>query len=63
MCIRDSFYFNRKPVLFDLAQAVLKGHPQADEFLVRDVVNITRFFERRGVETAPVEEILDWIRS
>lgn len=57
------FYFNRRPILFDLAQGVLKGHPQADNFLRRDVENITRFFKRKRVETISVDEALDWIRS
>ena len=35
-----------EPVMIDFAQAVAKDHPRADEFLKRDVANITRFFQK-----------------
>lgn len=34
------------PVLIDFAQAVARSHPRAEEFLKRDVFNLTKFFER-----------------
>lgn len=37
---------NEKPVIIDLSHALLKTHPNAHEFLKRDVANIVRFFER-----------------
>jgi len=36
-------------VLFDMGSAVLTSHPQAMEFLKRDVANMVRFFKKRGV--------------
>ncbi len=36
-------------VLFDMGSAVLSSHPQAEEFLRRDVSNMVRFFRKRGV--------------
>lgn len=36
-------------VLFDMGSAVLLSHPQADEFLKRDVSNMVRFFAKRGI--------------
>ena len=36
-------------VLFDMGSAVLTSHPQAVEFLKRDVVNMVRFFRKRGI--------------
>jgi RIO kinase 1 len=36
-------------VLFDMGSAVLLSHPQADEFLRRDVANMVRFFRKRGI--------------
>jgi RIO kinase 1 len=36
-------------VLFDMGSAVLTSHPQADEFLRRDVANMVRFFRKRGI--------------
>jgi len=37
-------------ILFDLGSAVDLKHPNAQEFLKRDINNITRFFSKRGVE-------------
>ena len=36
-------------VLFDMGSAVLATHPQALEFLRRDVANMVRFFRKRGI--------------
>jgi len=37
-------------VLFDMGSAVLVSHPQAEEYLRRDVANMVRFFRKRGIE-------------
>jgi RIO kinase 1 len=37
-------------MLFDFGSAVDIQHPNSKQFLVRDVVNVNRFFEKRGVE-------------
>lgn len=39
--------------IIDIGQAVLKSHPMAQEFLERDVRNITAYFPRKGVTIAP----------
>ena len=39
-------------VIFDLGSAVDLRHPNAQEFLKRDINNITRFFKKRGVSVA-----------
>lgn len=44
-----------EPVFIDMAQAVLLDHPQAMEFLKRDVWNICRFFRKKGVRADPSE--------
>ncbi len=36
-------------VLFDMGSAVLSSHPQAEEYLRRDVENMVRFFRKRGI--------------
>ncbi|HME18857.1 MAG TPA: serine protein kinase RIO [Nitrososphaerales archaeon] len=36
-------------ILFDMGSAVLESHPQAEEFLRRDVSNMVRFFRKRGI--------------
>ncbi|HIE37376.1 TPA: serine protein kinase RIO [Candidatus Geothermarchaeota archaeon] len=55
------FYYKRKPILFDFGQAVVKNHPNADEFLARDILNILDFFREAGVETPNYEDILEFI--
>lgn len=36
-------------VLFDMGSAVLDSHPQAEEYLRRDISNMVRFFRKRGI--------------
>ena len=43
------FKLGDERVLFDLGSGVLTTHPQATEFLRRDVANMVRFFRKRGV--------------
>lgn len=43
------FKTEKEPVLFDMGSAVLASHPQAEEFLRRDVANMVRFFKKRGI--------------
>ncbi len=45
MLIRDG-----EPVIIDAAQGVLTAHPEAGEFLRRDVANVVRFFKSKGVK-------------
>ena len=44
------FYYKKKPILFDFGQAVLKEHPMAETFLIRDITNIINFFREREIE-------------
>lgn len=39
--------------IIDIGQAVLKNHPMAQEFLERDLRNITTYFRRKGVRISP----------
>ncbi|MFB5647094.1 MAG: RIO1 family regulatory kinase/ATPase, partial [Candidatus Nitrosomaritimum yanchengensis] len=50
-------------VLFDLGSAVDIRHPNAQEFLKRDINNINRFFSKRGIDVNDPEEILEEIIS
>jgi RIO kinase 1 len=43
------FKWGSERVLFDMGSAVLNSHPQAEEFLRRDVSNMVRFFRKRGI--------------
>ena len=47
-------------ILFDMGSAVLTSHPQADEFLRRDVSNMVRFFRKRGIF---VKEVDSWMKE
>jgi RIO kinase 1 len=49
------FKTERERVLFDMGSAVLTSHPQAEEFLRRDVTNMVRFFRKRGIFTKDVD--------
>ena len=42
-------HFQEILVVFDLGSAVDLRHPNAQEFLKRDINNITKFFKKRGV--------------
>lgn len=44
-------------VVIDLAQAVEPLHPAAMEFLMRDCLNITNFFEKNGVPVKTKEQL------
>jgi RIO kinase 1 len=50
--------FEEEPVFIDLSQATTTEHPQAKEFLERDVHNIVKFFKKLGVK-ADEKEILE----
>ncbi len=39
------------PVFIDVSQSVLKVHDNAARYLYRDIQNITKYFQRLGVET------------
>ena len=43
------FKWGSERILFDMGSAVLNSHPQAEEFLKRDVSNMVRFFRKRGI--------------
>ena len=45
--------------LFDLGSAVDLKHPNAIEFLKRDINNINRFFSKRGISTIETNEIME----
>jgi RIO kinase 1 len=44
-------YHNQKPVVIDMSQTVSIQHPKAEVFLVRDIKNIFKYFEKLGIET------------
>ena len=44
---------NLTPIFIDMGQSVTLEHPNAREFLYRDVQNILRFFSRYGIKDKP----------
>lgn len=54
--------FNEEPVIIDVSQSVLTGHPLAEKLLVNDIKNIIKWFEKLGVKT-DFDEIYKKIKS
>ncbi|MFH1447897.1 MAG: serine protein kinase RIO [Candidatus Micrarchaeota archaeon] len=50
------------PCIIDVGQAVLLNHPKAEEFLGRDIKNISKYFRRYGVK-ADEKELLKEITA
>jgi RIO kinase 1 len=45
-----------RTVIFDMAQAVLLVHPNAEFLLRRDLTNLNKYFRRLGVNVPSVDE-------
>jgi RIO kinase 1 len=50
-------------MFFDFGSAIDIQHPNSQQFLLRDVVNINRFFERRGIEVLNTAQVVEQIRG
>jgi RIO kinase 1 len=46
-----------EPVIIDVSQGVLKSHPHATKYLLRDIQNIINYFAKLGVESVEAAEI------
>jgi RIO kinase 1 len=57
------FKYKGQLILFDFGSAVDLAHPQAEEFLIRDITNINRFFIRRQIETLSLEDALKRVKG
>ncbi|MFQ5940206.1 MAG: serine protein kinase RIO [Nitrososphaerales archaeon] len=44
------FLHKNKIILFDFGSAVSTAHPNADQFLRRDISNINKFFNKKGID-------------
>jgi RIO kinase 1 len=49
------------PVIFDVSQAVATEHPMADRLLMRDILNLNRYFGQIGMETEIESDIYDQV--
>ncbi len=47
--------------IIDWGSAVRIEHPHADEFLLRDIKNVTRFFSKLGVQTPDPVKVYEWV--
>ena len=47
----------------DMSQAVLLDHPHAQDFLEKDVENISKYFSKEGVKDAEYEKIMEKIKG
>lgn len=54
-------YFQKKPIIIDVSQAVLLDHPYAPVFLYRDILNINRYFSSLSVNVIPDGELYEQI--
>jgi len=52
-----------EPVIFDVSQAVSLKHPNSEQFLVRDLENLNRYFRKLGVGVLSTEELLRRVRG
>ncbi|MEM0286917.1 MAG: serine protein kinase RIO [Nitrososphaerota archaeon] len=52
------FKFKKQIILFDFGSAVDIAHPMAEEFLVRDIKTINRFFKKFDIEVYEPETLL-----
>jgi RIO kinase 1 len=52
------FKLHKELIIFDFGSAVSIQHPLAREFLVRDVQNLNRFFDRREIKTISEERLM-----
>jgi RIO kinase 1 len=57
------FKTNLGIMLFDFGSAIDIQQPNSKQFLFRDVSNINRFFEKRGIEVLPTAKVIEKIRG
>jgi len=57
------FKTDRGIMLFDFGSAVDVQHPNSKQFLVRDLMNVNRFFEKRGIEVLDTAIALEKIEG
>jgi RIO kinase 1 len=51
-----------KPYIIDFSQAVPVSHGQAEEFLIRDIKNINKYFKKIGAEVKDPEEFFNKLK-
>eukprot|EP01034_Spumella_vulgaris_P032446 gene32446-40045_t len=54
-------WHNERPVIIDVSQSVEMAHPFANDFLRKDVTNITEFFMRKGLRVLSKTELYNYV--
>jgi RIO kinase 1 len=57
------FKIGSNVMLFDFGSAVDIQHPNSKQFLVRDVINVNRFFDKRGIEVLDTARAVEKIKG
>jgi len=57
------FLHGKKLMLFDFGSAVDIAHPNSQEFLVRDIYNINRFFSKRGIKVYDLDRVIRMVKK
>ncbi|MEM1994185.1 MAG: serine protein kinase RIO [Nitrososphaerales archaeon] len=57
------FKWRDEVILFDFGSAVSREHPNADDFLQRDIENLNRFFSKKGVRTQQTQTLLKKVKG
>jgi RIO kinase 1 len=57
------FKTDRGVMIFDFGSAVHIEQPNSKQFLVRDIININRFFEKRGIEVLDSAQAVEKIKG
>jgi RIO kinase 1 len=55
--------WEKKPVIFDLGQAILTMHPLAAQLLQHDVETVNSYFSKLGVEVYDNQALEEWVKS
>jgi RIO kinase 1 len=51
------------PILIDFSLGTDVSSPMAEEFLRRDLSNLSNFFRRQGVSVPPLAELLEEVKG
>jgi serine/threonine-protein kinase RIO1 len=55
--------WEKKPVIFDVSQAMLVNHPLASSLLQHDVETVNAYFTRLGVQVYDNKELEEWVKT
>jgi len=55
--------FESEPYIIDMSQSLPRTHPRAQELLLRDLTNLTRFFNKVGVKVQSPTSIMETLMT